>query len=570
MGFCIKINTKYARILINLVMQNSPITKSEICDILTQDSYYRKLQRWPLLTVTSKNILSMDNTTSRKISEMFKIDYHWGHLPHMRSRTIEQISEEINEYFLFTDDLLLKYNNHLVACGGAIARAIHGSYGLLAYCDIDLFFYNLTVEEADKLRVEAVEYLIALWTTKGCVSCHVKRNEYTTTLIVDDGNSLIEYQFIHRIYPTIDSIIGGFDLSVCMVAYDGKDIYATPLGAWSIENRSIIIDTKRRSTSFEYRLQKYQHGFRLIFPGISDKLVNEFDDKTNDLYKKLAADEGYEDMFNPSNPNFFSRYSLQKKEDILPYFKLLNYNRIHSTPSDHKNIEDRFITKISDYSSLAAHPKFFADINAQQLRSENLHAVCSILKIDTEKSIREQLLNDVNNPNLLFNDTVISKFRERVDKVRQPFTHRFDGYVDIENQNVDFYRVLKCFGKLTPKVIEVRDTDEYYHYRDIIIDKMIANAEICKKNLTGVKWITQDPGRQWTSSINPIIANPREWYGKHYEPVITGIPPEIESTLRLMRLPKTESVWTMLNDDVFKVICLHLLKCYADEAWKYI
>jgi len=135
---------------------------------------------------------------------------------------------------------------------------------------------------------------------------------------------------------------------------------------------------------------------------------------------------------------------------------------------------------------------------------------------------------------------------------------------------MDFYRLIKYFGKLTPKVIEIRDTDEYYEYRDIVINKMKINAEICMKKLIGIKWITQNPGRQWTSSINPIIADPREWYGKNYIPVITGIPPEIETTMRLMRLPKTESVWTTIDNDVFNVICICVLNKYANDAWNYI
>jgi hypothetical protein len=29
-------------------------------------------------------------------------------------------------------------------------------------------------------------------------------------------------------------------------------------------------------------------------------------------------------------------------------------------------------------------------------------------------------------------------------------------------------------------------------------------------------WITTDPGTQLTSSINPIIAEPQDWYGTYY------------------------------------------------------
>ena len=52
--------------------------------------------------------------------------------------------------------------------------------------------------------------------------------------------------------------------------------------------------------------------------------------------------------------------------------------------------------------------------------------------------------------------------------------------------------------------------------------------------------------------------------------MITGIPEEIEACLRLMRLEKTQSVWTMINNDVFNVICLHLLYEYGKNAWNYI
>jgi len=418
------------------------------------------------------------------------------------------------------------------------------------------------------------------------INYHIKRNEYTTTLyITSDTNHIYEYQFIHRIYPDISSIIGGFDLSICMVAYDGKQIYATPLGTWSIKNVSIIIDTKRRSTSFEYRLQKYNRGFKLIFPGISNKLIGDFRDngspeqQTISKIREISKDYGYdyeEDWecfkFIGGRKPVCSSYNIQKEADILPYINLQKYG-INTQIYDRKNIEDRLINKISDYNSLSSYPKCFADMNAQQLRSDNLHTVSSILKLDINKNIKEQLINDIYNPNLLIDESVISKFNNRVDKIRAPYKHRYDGYDGygkIEDQNIDFYRLLKCFGKLTPKVIEIRETDEYYNYQDIVVNKMLTNAEICMKNLIGIKWITQDPGRQWTSSINPIIADPREWYGKHYISVNTGIPPEIETIMRLMRLERTRSIWVIINDDIFREICLHLLKMYANEAWNYI
>ena len=548
-----------------LIQQRENITKKEITDLLTQDSYYRKLKQWPLLT--SNKILIPNQI--RYVDDVFYIS---SYSIFTNIIDISTISFEINKDFPFINDLLSKFNGHLVACGGAIVKSIFkGNRG-----DIDLFFYNLSSYEADKMRIDAIEFLVNSWRKDFLnVNFYIKRNEYTTTLyVITEDDDIHEYQFIHRIYPDISSIIGGFDLSICMVAYDGKEIYATPLGAWSIQNNYIIIDTKRRSTSFEHRLQKYKGRTGLIFPGISKQLVDVFS-RQSDMRKNMmskiqaiAKDYGYSyyenwedfDYIGNVNPEC-SSYGIQKKEDILPYFRL-DASNIGTPSYDRKNIENRLIDKISDYSSLSSHPKYFQDMNAQQLRSDNLRSVCSIFELDVD--VRNQLINDIDNPNITLDNSVITKFYDKVNEIKRLFEHKL-GY----DQYRDFYRLIKCFGKLTSKVIEVRDTDQYYEYRDIMINKMMTNVEICRKNLIGIKWITQNPGRQWTSSINPIIADPRQWYGKHYIPVITGIPPEIETTMRLMRLPKTKSVWTMIDDDVFYMVCLHLLHKYANEAWNY-
>ena len=548
----------------DLYKQKEHVTIKEITLLLTQDSYYRKLQQWRLLTSEEIKICSR----FRSVGNVFHVPSYHNFINKINMSTI---SFEINKYFPFINNLLFKFDGHLVACGGGVVRSIFGyaSDGV----DVDLFFYNLNNYEADNMRINAIEFLINSWKEEDCnANYYVKRNEYTTTLyVVTEDEDIYEYQFIHRIYPDISSIIGGFDLSICMVAYDGKEIYATPLGAWSIQNNYIIIDTKRRSTSFEYRLQKYKGRTGLIFPGISHKLINDFNSKSNmkqnmmDKIEAIAKDYGFEydenwddfEYIGDANPEYTS-YGLQKKENILPYFKLNQCNIC--TPSyNRKNIENRLIDKISDYSSLSSHPKYFQDINAQQLRSDNLHSVCSILKLDVKKDVKIQLVDDINNPNVALDDLTITKFCKRVEKIR------FLTYSDR-----DFYRLLKCFGKLTPKVMETLNTDEYYKFRDIVVEKMMTNAEICKEKLTGIKWITQNPGRQWTASINPIIADPREWYGKHYIPVITGIPSEIETLMRLMRLPKTESVWTMVDNDVFNLLLQYVMKSYADDAWEFI
>jgi hypothetical protein len=50
-------------------------------------------------------------------------------------------------------------------------------------------------------------------------------------------------------------------------------------------------------------------------------------------------------------------------------------------------------------------------------------------------------------------------------------------------------------------------------------------------------------------------------------PVLTGIPEEIETCLRLARL---RSIWSCLPDEIFNLILLFVMKNCANEAWQYI
>lgn len=586
------------------------ITKNEITTLLTQDSYYRRLKRWPLLTsrdIFPLNKIRYTNEFSLNLTNNLKYNIHSNSTT--QNCTLVKFQDAINDKFPYITKLLVKFKENLVACGGAVTKCISKNLGR---CDIDLFFVNLTVEEADNVRIEAIKFIINSWKNDYTnLSFHIKRNEYTTTLYIslkDDEyvndiycDDIYEYQFIHRIYPDISSIIGGFDLSICMVAYDGNEIYATPLGSWSIKSQSIIIDTKRRSASFEYRLLKYyKSGYSILFPGISKDIVNSVFDKYKNEYQKMQNeilieirkvinkyefDVSINQLNLDKGENFYIKqnrniYYYQRKENILPYLKLfitsyyqqnsivLPKNKLY----DRNNIEDRYINKISDYSTIKSHPTHIKYMNGIQLRSDKLFAVCSVIEISNDISNLDNLiLSDVEDPNIFIED-IITQYKNNVKIIKEPYINLYNDrdYPEEYNNNCDFHRVAKCFGKLTPEVMKVRHTDKYYEYQDIMIKKMLDNAETCKNNLRGIKWMTQDPDRQWTSSINPIIKDPRDWYGKHYIPVLTGIPQEIETCMRLMRLEKTNSVWITLNDDVFNLICMHLLKLYANDAWKYI
>ena len=587
------------------------IDKQQITDLLTQDSYYRKIRQWPLL---SYKIQYNKPHRENEFDDMFITRRFNNRVP---NNNFPNTIRNINDKHPHTTELLNKFRGHLIACGGAIAKAIVGVRGNLI-SDIDLFFYDLAIEEANKLRLDIIEFIINKFQH---AKFNIQRNEFTTTIYVYiankqrypdydsnyDNHDTYVYQLIHRIYPSIDSILGGFDLSSSMVAYDGNELLTTPLGYWSLENRAIIVDLTRRSTSFEHRLLKYyQLGFTIIFPGLSSLTVEEniIDPSNNlktflDKVKVLAAENGYimaqniDCCFIKSENN--NIYKHQKLPDILPKFFIndgVNHDRryydafeendltirsikIGKFPYDRENIEERYINKISDYASNDHfHSKYSYHVNASKLRAGNIDGVVSILEITD--NYKNALIEDINHPNIGLTDNIINDYINRVQKLRDIIKvekllkdpQDDSNKLEIDHQtNLEFANFSKCFYKYTAEAMKNRNNDKYNEYRDLMISTMIKNEEICKKKLTGIKWIVNNPGRQWTSSINPIIEDPRKWYGQHYIPVLTGIPIEIETCLRLARL---RSIWSLLPDDVFNLIMLCIMKNNADRAWKHI
>ena len=559
------------------------IDRNEIERILTQDAHYRKEQKWPLLT--SKHFDLINSHANIHVIDMLNVKLR--HIQDNIHFNMHDFTRQINEKYKFVSNILCKFMGHLVACGGCIISTLLEPPAIekhLKNSDLDLFFYDLSLEEANKMRIAVICEIIGSWKSwlDDDAKFIVKRNEFVTSVYVFlDDRLVVEYQLIHRIYPDISSIIGGFDIGACMLAYDGCEIYATPLGAWSLQNKSIIVDTKRRSTSYEHRLIKYfKRGFRIIFPGLTTdvnyKKIIGSASESEEILKRQILDLikgcGYKinnidniinecsKIQNIVDNNIPTQNIIILKGHADNYLSLTRYNN--------RLLSEKSLNKMSDYySSELNNFDHFIPANTTKLRLGNLKAVSSLVIIcGSHGNIYEMLINDINCPDLQLNEKSINRYKTKIHKIKS----RLENRVTWWNNNCNFYTLMNCFGHLANEVLDLKDINEYDNYRDIMITVMIDNAKICKKKLTGIKWITDNPGRQWTSSINPIIANPREWYGEDYVPVVTGIPVDIESNLRLIRLPRTESYWSYLPIEIFDLILFYISKSYADEAWQYI
>lgn len=765
----------------------------KIHKLLTRDDVSRKRRYWKLL---SEQELEKVWTETEELRKTCTYNTQYLTLPNLNknfepyttlswssniigNEQYQSFFSRIDKHFPLIVDFLKHFKGKIVACGGSIFKTLHREE--TNTCDIDLFFTDPNVSNSNPnktnldytyLLTEALQYLTQKFLKMEAFELiyigdgtypvmdkillknnrvHIVRNEYVTTLYLcaesfefDCYNPhTFKYQFIHRIYPDVGSILGGFDLGPCMIAFDGDKILATELGAWSAFSKIIIVDTKRRSTSFEHRLIKYNHICTIILPGIKDdtfsirdtlnstsradmyNIIEQFiknngydflsnvkglltfeeyeqietishkiverkllslieksgydvNDKNTllldfwkhikekpvkvynwkELHTKLIelckshdyiwepSYKPYQDYANSREPTwdsddedikiphkYYDRHyedrekkqndtrQMKKKQGILkPKYLLrlpkviINCNdkeerrarwNITTTRDDYQDFDYR-VNKISDYEDNQVFPDFTPYKNATALRCNKLQSVASFMTIvrenyipllgnedkyilhivstlkyktvdflNTNTKILSVIEKSINEPDL-GDLTLDLRFRIQYLIMRWFFTSGKNGIADTvtfrepEHLQEMFMRYLtKMFAEYADEVYDILKLcpthlidsddrcsyilDKLQYYIDIMEARLIQNSEICKQNLIGIKWITENPGRQWTSSINPIIENPREWYGKRYTPFVTGYPKE-EQTLRLIR--KRSKLWNILNKDIFNIILM--------------
>ena len=103
---------------------------------------------------------------------------------------------------------------------------------------------------------------------KGCLSF-----ERPTVEVVRTAGSItiqsfaVNLQVVLRLYASPSEILHGFDLGASAAGFDGKSVWVTALGRFAFECGYNVVDTTRRSATYEARLEKYRNrGFDLILP----------------------------------------------------------------------------------------------------------------------------------------------------------------------------------------------------------------------------------------------------------------------------------------------------------------
>jgi hypothetical protein len=205
---------------------------------------------------------------------------------HKKSKSLVETNIVNNLYNKYGFLRNLDMKNILVA-GGAVSNAItnHHSY----YSDIDMFIYGISdTYEANKVVARIVNHL-ASDKKYDCNKFFMTPNHITITIGKrNDWYFNRKIQIIFRLYQTKSEILHGFDLGSSAVGFDGKNVWFTTLSKFSYEYSCNIIDSTRRSTTYERRLIKYlRRGFMIVMPEFDINQIHPMDETI--VLPKMAA-----------------------------------------------------------------------------------------------------------------------------------------------------------------------------------------------------------------------------------------------------------------------------------------
>lgn len=359
-----------------------------------------------------------------------------------------------------------KISGHVAICGGSVFRA---SRQIAGVSDIDVFLYNVS---GKKHAIYIVKHLCKLWSsgTEG-LDTEIFRTKNAITLILKSpiqiesggqktGTQFNQIQIILRLYKNIEQILYGFDIqcsALAMIATTNRGVsnlkvLGTELAMFSMATNHLPVDTGRRSETFPKRLEKYMK------MGII--LIFPFLDPVK--CAERFANSGYR-----SYGKVGQRAARLKLKDAMITLarRIDDYGYegyINIDVRDSSYTQQRFLTR---------------DYDGDRVRSTAFDADWynwSLLHNAQNKQIQHQ-------PNLFLEVDSCSEIDKDIH-IAKYFKHRLETPARFSRQYVDDidYKTLKFSPVYT------------LDFRQI------------------------EPQSQWTTSFDPILESPQDWYGEFY------------------------------------------------------
>lgn len=363
--------------------------------------------------------------------------------------------------------------------------------------DYDIFFCCKDVEEAEIILNKCLDYL------EPYLYLDYRPYRFSQGVITVDTHYTKPFQFIRRIYERPDQILMGFDVWACQHGYGINTGYFTlRTGALSLILHAFPVDTTKRSYSYGSRLSKYHKtkGFDVLFPGV-DKNYNKGIDTPDGWIDVKCCDGTYYPCCN-------DRCCIQGGKCRADEWEGCACRR-NVTPQEctkgcettvyqfHDNLKGSKAMQ-NDYESCKSYAHRMAEVGR-----------LSMVAFETRE---RKFLFDFNCGDLrlaIQNDFMFKP---------APEAYVLDGSEDWE--------------KFEPLLEILNDPQK--------------------------RWKTEDPGSQRFGQFNPIIEEPKKWYGHaRKEPYYAGIHPDVYVALRLCW--KYSEVWQGIPKDIFKMICDRVL-----------
>lgn len=526
-------NVAKPQIIPLLYTQPAVIDRQTIAKLLTHHAVCRKDQQWPLVPWGEMERLKkwlVDGKIAPQVNHADVLQVGHSRVPWM-DKHVNPIPT-LGAAFPLLERILMIAPGSVVVAGGAVWLAINSSW-IDHSADLDVFFHSMLPEDAEKVLRAFILQIIK--ENPGLV--YVTRNQMVTTMYVrtEDQRDYKpwegkKYQFVHRVYPNKSCIIGGFDLDCSAVLYDGTDIYATPLCAFTYSREMLIADLSRLSTSHSDRVRKYlSRGYlhSMIFTTTSrDEIINSLN----------------QSLVEVKSCNMWIGGGLNAKIS-----EVYNGKRSISIASKTRECEDGTIV---DYEAYDNADSDMARANTQMLLRGNY--ACVKWGGVTEQEIFDPTLDQIKI--LDFAGFEAAHSRRSIESVASAV--RWIPYEEVKSaKGVDRFDTREKIKALfTPERVQK------------LIDVARSRRLDIKLN---AQWLAPDdnPGRQFTSSFHPLD-DVVGWYNPRlYKPFKIGVLPEIWATARCAQKRRDGNLG-ILTRDCLIVVFRHLWRLIAEEGMR--
>lgn len=322
------------------------------------------------------------------------------------------------------------------------------------------------------------------------------------------------YQVIFRLYKSEAEVLYGFDLGSSAIGLSAQNKFLfTVLSRFSYEHRVNIVDTTRRSTTYEKRLLKYFEGarrFEIILPYF-------------DLSKLSTKYFEYGGREMAIMPTLVLNYTFLTGNRIgVQSFKILHNGVVATSDYDLDDLHEFNVLQLNMAALVKNEPDklyYYNEttvlVNAEEKKESE--------DDDAEESRKKK--RKVENEEKTFVENFFKADPNLSVKSIQYFYDRISSNVW---EKGDFrYGLLKKFCE--PEVVKHVTTELFVN--DVENKEKVVKEAVTKqmdvmlerfsemkiaKNFE-IKWRTENPGTHLTSSFNPIFETPEKWYGEYYK-----------------------------------------------------